>query len=62
MPLANRSTEICFVMQIFTCDPLHQIGQIIFLALCRLDDDAAGLFAYVKGAFLATHAFNLDYI
>jgi hypothetical protein len=43
---ANRSAEIALVMQILNCDLLHQFGQIILLALCRFDDDAAGLFAY----------------
>ena len=26
-------------MQILTGNPLHQFGQLIFLALCRLDDE-----------------------
>src|SRR6266480_1163251 len=46
---ANRFAEIRLVMQILTSNPLHKLGQIIFLALCWLDDDAPGLFAHVNG-------------
>jgi hypothetical protein len=40
--LANRSAEIGLVMQILMSNPFHKFGQIIFLALRRLYDNATG--------------------